>query len=82
MFKKRERESFASEMDLMRRGKKKFGLRMSTLRFIWARRKQWAEDMQKHKQSAGKEDDQRELNTGAHGVHGQKKAKTKRVSKV
>ena len=36
----KEKESFASERDLMRHGKKKFGLRMSTLRYIWARRKQ------------------------------------------
>ncbi|CAK9008654.1 Uncharacterized protein SCF082_LOCUS9965, partial [Durusdinium trenchii] len=73
----KEKESFASERDLMRHGKKKFGLRMSTLRYIWARRKQWATDMQKHKQSASKE--HRSERAGAHGVHGHEKAKTQRV---
>ena len=73
----KEKEKLASERGLMRYGKKKFGVRMTTLSYIWARRKQWAEDMQKYKQSASIED--RAESRGAQGVHGQGKAKTQRV---
>ena len=52
-------------------------MRMTTLNYIWARRKQWAEDMQKYKQSTSIED--RAESRGAQGVHGQGKAKTQRV---
>ena len=73
----KEKERFASERGLMRYGKKKFGVRMTTLSYIWARRKQWAEDMQKYKQSTSIED--RAESRGAQGVHGQGKAKTQRM---
>ena len=52
-------------------------MRMTTLNYIWARRKQWAEDMQKYKQSTSIEN--RAESRGAKGVHGQGKAKTQRA---